>query len=311
MLAQPTDELFQPTASGRPVSALYGSTRTGLARGRAVSRFHEGIDIRCKRRDKRSRPLDAVLAAADGTVAYVNRIAGNSSYGIYLVLTHEDRIGPVYSLYAHLARVAPGIRLGKTVRLGARLGTMGNTSTLGIARARSHLHLEIGLIVNTAFHDWLKTALPDQDSLHDIYHGWNLTGLDPLALFRRMHGTKRLDLLRYLTELPVAFTLVANAGPTDIDYFLRYPALWQGPGAPSGRVLLAVSEGGAILHGRTIQAAHGAKPESHRPEVLEVNETALGRNGRHLIRKAGAAWVLTDHGRRWLQILLYHPTSGT
>src|SRR5574339_256066 len=34
--------------------------------------LHEGLDIRCLQRDKRGEPIDPVLAAADGTVAYVN-----------------------------------------------------------------------------------------------------------------------------------------------------------------------------------------------------------------------------------------------
>ncbi|SVC62238.1 uncharacterized protein METZ01_LOCUS315092, partial [marine metagenome] len=32
--------------------------------------MHEGIDIKCTRRDPKGEPIDPVSAAADGTIAY-------------------------------------------------------------------------------------------------------------------------------------------------------------------------------------------------------------------------------------------------
>ncbi len=83
--------VYQPTASGKVGSALYGSVRTAKKRGRLLSSFHEGLDIASLHRDRYSRPLDQVYAVAEGEVAYINKIAGNSSYGRYVVITHDDQ----------------------------------------------------------------------------------------------------------------------------------------------------------------------------------------------------------------------------
>ncbi|MEM7395078.1 MAG: hypothetical protein AAF492_22330, partial [Verrucomicrobiota bacterium] len=81
--------VFMPTGSGRVMSAHYGSTRTDSS-GRPS--FHEGVDIGPMARDRRGRATDKILAVADGTVAYANRRSGNSNYGIYIVLEHEDPV---------------------------------------------------------------------------------------------------------------------------------------------------------------------------------------------------------------------------
>ncbi len=122
-------DVFQPTASGRPQSALYGSTRTGRRGKYLRATFHEGIDLAACRRDRRNRPLDEIFAVADGQAAYINRIAGNSNYGKYVVLTHADPVGKIYTLYAHLAAIAPGLRAGRPVQAGQTIGRMGNTSS--------------------------------------------------------------------------------------------------------------------------------------------------------------------------------------
>ena len=54
-----------------------------------------------------------------GGSAYVNRRAGNSNYGIYVVLAHDEpALGEVYTLYAHLARVESGLHAGQPVEAG-------------------------------------------------------------------------------------------------------------------------------------------------------------------------------------------------
>src|SRR5262245_9385936 len=50
--------------------------------------MHEGLDIRSMEHDKRGEPIDAVLATADGTVAYINTRPSLSNYGNYIVLRH-------------------------------------------------------------------------------------------------------------------------------------------------------------------------------------------------------------------------------
>jgi hypothetical protein len=45
-------------------------------------------------------------------VRHINRKAGASNYGRYIVLEHPAESPPVYTLYAHLAEVAPGVAPG-------------------------------------------------------------------------------------------------------------------------------------------------------------------------------------------------------
>src|SRR5438105_6052085 len=61
--------------------------------------MHEGLDIRCLQRDKHGEPTDAVMATADGTVAYINTRPSLSNYGNYIVLRHQIEGMEVYSLY--------------------------------------------------------------------------------------------------------------------------------------------------------------------------------------------------------------------
>ena len=115
-------DVFQPAASGRPESALFGSVRTAnYGKGLAAS-FHEGVDIAAGQRDTAGRPQDAVYAVADGAVAYVNAVAGNSNYGKYVVLIHTCPSGMVYTLYAHLMALSPGVIRGRAVQAGDVLG---------------------------------------------------------------------------------------------------------------------------------------------------------------------------------------------
>ena len=135
---------FQPTASGRPESGLYGSVRTANRGGGVMPSFHEGIDIASLQRDRAGRPLDEVRAAADGKVAYINRVSGNSNYGKYVVLLHRDPMGEIYTLYAHLAEARRRSRPGQPCNGGRGGWKMGNTSSSPIPMERGHLHFEIG-----------------------------------------------------------------------------------------------------------------------------------------------------------------------
>ena len=105
----------------------YGFVRDPVetAGGTVYCRFHEGMDIRPMRRDARGEPLDEVRAIASGTVVYVNRTAGYSNYGRYVVVEHRWDGCPYYSLYAHLNTIA--VEAGQAVRQGETLAIMGHT----------------------------------------------------------------------------------------------------------------------------------------------------------------------------------------
>lgn len=294
--------VFMPTASGRIISAFYGSTRTNSAGG-AV--FHEGVDIGPMRRDRRNHALDEIFAIAEGRVAYIQPHHGNSTYGAYIVLMHqEEEFGEFYTLYAHLARIHPDLRVGQRVAKGQEIAIMGHSSSFHIPPARAHLHLEIGTMVNQHFQTWYrgKQRTPD----HGNYHGHNLTGIDPLPLLLLLEPDQdvRFSVLNALLETPVAWRKVVHS-PGLPDYFRRHPALWSGGPFSGGAIVLSFSEGGVILHGRPASAEEAAGVTAARPRVLDWDPAVLGRNGRRLIRTRGSTAEITPSGMEFLEIVLF------
>lgn len=297
-------EVYMPTASGRVESALYGSTRTRSFSGRLLPAFHEGIDIAPMRRDRRGRPLDEVFAVADGHVVYINRVAGNSTYGIYVVVVHQDPMGEIYTLYSHLARARSSLREGQTVARGDVLGVMGNTASSGIPMVRAHLHFEIGVINNARFDSWYRAQRLTPD--HGKWHGHNLTGIDPLAVFGKRDAPNpvRFSMLDYLQSAPVAFKLAVQANRS-WDYFARYPALWEGEPFKPGIMVVYATEGGVISRGRMATHEEVEQAGSQNAIVLFADDDVLGRNGLRLVQRRGGNWIIGRNGERWLEILAY------
>jgi murein DD-endopeptidase MepM/ murein hydrolase activator NlpD len=294
--------VYMPTGSGRVASASYGSVRTQSS-GRAS--FHEGVDI-APVRWERGRAQDPISAAADGEVAYINRIAGNSSYGRYVVLRHEDALGDVYTLYAHLASVDPSLSTGSLIRRGDTLGVMGHSSTLGIPRQRSHLHFELCLMLNPDFHRWYRGQNLSPD--HQAYHGYNLAGLNPHLLLSTLHEREEVpfSFAHAVTQTETAWTVLVRTRQKP-RYFDHYPTLWSGGPPEYGAVILNVSESGAVLSGRPAALEQADRLGRNTTEILEVIPEALGRNGLRHIQKRGDTWQLARNGERWLEILLYRP----
>ncbi len=292
--------VFMATASGRIESAHFGSTRTRSVQGRLLPAFHMGIDIAPLQRDRRNRALDSILAVADGRVGYANRVVGHSNYGLYVVLEHDTAMGTIYTLYAHLRSIEDTVRPGATVRKGDVLGVMGNTPSSIIPVIRSHLHFEVGVMQNRRFAGWANRE--EIHNLHGVHHGWNLAGIQPLALYQTEESPQPFSMLAYLETVPVAFKLVVESR-RQVDYFLRYPLLWHGRGEPRGKMVLAVSESGVVLRGRPASVEESNAQSL--PYVLHVDEDVLGRNGlRHVVSR-GNRWEIGANGFRWLSILLH------
>lgn len=300
LLDAPPASAFQDTGAGVPQSGMFGTVRTGES---GLGQFHEGLDIKVVERDRRGRPLDKVFAAADGRVAYVNRIAGNSNYGKYIVLLHEDPAGEVFTLYAHLMDVETRIVSGAAVAAGDTIGDVGNTSSGGIPMERAHLHFEIGLIVNSRFAEWYRARHEKPD--HGAWHGYNLLGLNPLDAFRITRDNGRMDIAKLIAATPVAFTAAVRAQALP-DFFKRHPALWQGPAFAGGSFVIACSENGAVLSGRNTTVAEQTILARQPMAVLSADAAVLGRNGRRLVQSApGGGWKAGANSGDWLEILLY------
>jgi murein DD-endopeptidase MepM/ murein hydrolase activator NlpD len=298
----PTAGVFQPTASGKPDSALFGSVRTAAGNGGLRASFHEGVDIAAMKRDRRGAPLDEVRAAADGKVGYVNRVRGNSNYGLYVVLLHDDAAGEAYTLYAHLARVAPHVRPGHRVRAGDVIGVMGNTSSSPIPVERAHLHFEVGLMCNARFAAWYRAK--KLKPFHDRFHGWNFLGVNPLEFLAAQRANPDLGFHGFLRSETPSFEILLPARRLP-DFFLRHPALWEGSAYGGGPVLLACAENGLPLFGRNATEEERRLLGSKRALVKTVDELRLGRNGCRIVVAGRDGWTLGAGGERWAEILLF------
>jgi len=288
---------YQPTAEGSVESGMFGCVRRG---GR---RFHEGIDIRCLRRDKRGEPLDEVRAVADGEVAFINSKPGLSNYGRYVVLAHRWDGVAVYTLYAHLADVAGDLKAGQPVSKDQRLGTLGHSTNTreGIPSERAHLHFEVDFLLNNHFHIWYPKREPKAPPFGN-FNGLNLYGLDPAALLLAAGANPKLNFAEYVAQQPVAFTVLIPAKP--FPWLKLHPEQIQA--APQGPIV--AYEIGVTAWGLPVAIWPRSETRSRLPVVARVNEAELARNGcRNLVQRARNGWILSDHGREWLQILTYTP----
>jgi len=289
--------VFMPTGSGRVESAAFGSTRTRQNR----PAFHEGVDIAPMERDSKKRALDPIFSVADGRVGYIHRRAGNSSYGIYVVLLHEDRLGEYYTLYAHLASVPEELKVGDGVAHGTEIGRMGHTSTLGIPVQRSHLHFEFGTMLNSRFDEWLRSK--KMTRTHGNHHGWNLAGLNPAELFSFMKSGEPFVFETCILNTPVAFRLLLKVDRKP-DYYGRYPLLWIGE-EPDGAIAMDVSESGVPLRARAATPEETERFGKYNSRVLEAYPDVLGRNGKRFVVPKGDRWITGPNANQWLEILLY------
>lgn len=217
------EDITQPTSSGRPESALFGCVRND------GHRFHEGLDLKPTGRDRNHEATDAIYAVMPGRVSYINKVAGNSSYGRYIVLEHPEADVPVYTLYAHLSAIEADLRQGQRVEGGQRIGTMGRSAGgYSIPKSQAHLHFEIGFIKTNDFDRHYKAAGYHGKNHHGNYSGLNLIGADPVHFWDTVRQGELTTYRNYFHSLPTAFTL--RIGTRTVPEFItRYPNLLTHP----------------------------------------------------------------------------------
>jgi murein DD-endopeptidase MepM/ murein hydrolase activator NlpD len=271
--------------------------------------LHEGIDIRCLQRDRQGEPMDPVLATAEGTVAYINRRPSLSNYGNYLILQHHIEGLEIYSLYAHLKEIQPGLQTGNTVKAGQMIATMGRTSNTreGIGRDRAHVHFELDLLTNERFPEWYRRTFPTQRNDHGTWNGQNLIGLDPrlVLLEQRQLGAKfsLIEFIRSQTELCRVLVRDAN-----LSWAKRYPMLvTPNPVAQKEGIAgyeLSLNYNG-LPYALTPRAASEIKTNS-KFLLLSVNAAEKQKHPcRRLVVQKGSRWVLANNGLHLLELLSF------
>ena len=271
-------------------------------------RMHEGLDIRSLQHDKRGEPTDPVMATADGVVWYINNKPGLSNYGRYLVIAHQIDGLEIYSLYAHLGTIQPGVIPGKKVKAGETIAIMGRTSSAEtILKERAHVHFELNLFVNDRFAAWFKKNSPGERNDHGSANGQNLDGLDPREILVAEHNpVKKFNLLNYIRSQTELCRVLVRA--TSFPYLKRYaPLVLKNPVAEKAGVAgyeIALNYNG-VAFALMPRAASEIKGTA-KFQLLSVNAAEQKANPcRKLVVQRGSRWQLTDKGQRELEMLVY------
>lgn len=296
---------FAPTPGRTWESGAFGCVRTD----RLGPRLHEGIDILFQQRDRRGEPLDPVRCAADGELAYLNDRPGLSNYGRYLMVRHRVEGLEVYSLYAHLAAIQPGLRMGDRVRAGDRLGTMGRSTNTreGIGRDRAHLHFELNLVLHERYAAWHARTHPDQRNDHGNFHGHNFLGLDPAQVFREQQRLgAAFSLLRLVRAQPELCRVLIRT--PSLSFARRYPQFVE-RNPLAERQGVAGYELGLAFNGIPIRIIPRSAAELAQPGRIQVLSVSAAERESHpcgrLLVKRGQAWTLTARGDDLLGLLAF------
>ncbi len=294
------DRFFVGTVGKPWTSGCFGCVRS------EGWQMHEGLDIRCLQRDKHGEPTDPVMATADGTVTYICSKPSLSNYGNYVVLYHRIEGIEIFSLYAHLSAMRPGLKVGQTVKAGEVFATMGHTSNTGepITKDRAHVHFELNLFVNDHFSAWYKKAFAGERNDHGEWNGQNLLGIDDrlVLLEERDQGAKfsLLNFLRSQTEL--CRVMVRK---TDFPWLKRYAALIR-PNPVAEKEGTAGYEMALNYNGVAFEVIPRAASEiktKNKYQLLSVNEAEEKKNPcRRFVIQRGSRWELTQHGTSLLDM---------
>jgi len=298
------EERFFVGTVGKPwVTGTFGCVRS------EGNQLHEGLDIRCLQRDKRGEPLDPVMATSDGSVAYINRRPSLSNYGNYIILRHQIEGLEIYSLYAHLREVGPGLSSGQAVKAGETIGVMGRTANTreGISRDRAHVHFELDLLINERFPTWYKKKFPGQRNDHAGWNGRNLVGLDPrLILLEQQRLGAKFSLLEHIRRQPELCRVVVR--DKEFPWLTRYrPLIRANPVAEKEGIAgyeLALNFNGLVFE--VIPRAGSEIKSKGKVQLLSVNAAEYQKNPcRRLVTRRRDGWELTTAGTQLIDLLTY------
>ncbi len=298
------ERYFAPTPGKTWVSGTFGCVRSN------GHQLHEGIDILWTERDRKGEPTDTVAAAADGTIAYVNRKAGLSNYGNYLILRHRIEGLEVCTLYAHLTSIREDLQRGTPIKSGEALGILGRTTNTKtrITTDRAHLHFEISLIANDRYAAWHEANLAGLRNDHGNWNGRNLLGLDPRAvLLRQRADGGKFSLLRFIQAQPELCRVLVRKSELAIARANR-PLVRTNPtaekeGAAAYEIALNFNGVPSQIIPRAPSELKGYTGKYH---LLSVNDAEQKQHGcrKLLVVKAGK-WELTATALQHLDLLAF------
>ena len=295
------ERFFVPTTGKTWLSGTFGCVRSD------GWQMHEGLDIKCLQRDRAGEPIDPVMAAADGVVAYVNDKPSLSNYGRYIVVLHRVNGMEIYSLYAHLSEVQSGLRAGRAVRAGEKIAVMGRTSNTHerITKERAHVHFELNLFYSDHFNSFFKRHFGGERNDHGLFNGENLVGMDArLILLAEHEEGARFALLRWIQHRTELCRVLVRQ--TDFPWLRRYPMLIKpaalGQGEKAAGYEMALDFNGLPFELIPRAAAHFKGPAKF--QLISVNEAEYTKNPcRRLVARQGHGWELAKNGLSLLDLL--------
>lgn len=295
-----TDRNFEGVKSKPWTGGCYGFTRTQVrtASGPVCVQFHEGIDIRPVKRDARGEPLDEVRPMAPGVVVHASTDPRKSNYGRYVVVEHTVPEGNIYSLYAHLASVA--CREGQRVGTGNKLGTMGHSGA-GLNRERSHVHVELCLLLNTNFQQYYDSLRLSTPNAHGIYNGMNLAGVDVSQVLLACCDGKPFCLRQFFAGLEEQYRVRIPFQGTYPDWIRRYPFVWHNPKGLKQAASIDISFTGEGVPFRATPSTESVEG----PVVVWAKPWPFDQKYRTVSRVSGSsrAPALTPAGLRYIRLL--------
>ena len=294
---QYVDRNFEGQTSSPWEGGQFGFVRNParVGGGLLYTRFHEGLDIKPVSRGSNGDPLDEVRAMAAGQVVHASETSSHSNYGRYVVVRHDWKEGPFYSLYAHLKTLQ--VSRGQRVQAGESLGLMGYTG-VGIDQRRAHVHVELNLFLSSRFEAW-HDAHFNTPNHHGVYNGLNLIGLDLAELFLSQKKRSSISAADIVKKTEAYFT-VAVPGHSALEIGKNYA--WLREGVSLGRPAsweVTFSRWGLPLK---------IKPTSREvtsPVVVSVAKSSVPHsyNTRGLLSGSGSSAALTDSGLRFVNLV--------
>ena len=180
---------------------------------------------------------------------------------------------------------------------------MGHTGT-GIDRRRAHVHFEINMLLNQNYGAWHRTNSRGSNR-HDVFHGYNLAGLDVPALYLALQNNPNLTIEDFFAlQEPFYSVAVPNEGPIDLLY--RYPFL---AAVRSSRT--AGSEAGApaweigfTQSGLPVRVAPSSRRVAEATATrVQPSDVAYSYLTGGTLTGSGRSYALSNSGRRFMSLL--------
>ncbi len=264
-------------------------------------KFHEGLDLYPVKRDKKGKAVDSIYAAMEGIVSHINATASYSAYGKYIVLEHPSITPPLYSLYAHLDSITPGLTKGVRVKIAQVIGKMGNSSSgYRIPMERSHLHFEIGLRLTDQFQKWYDKKLFKSKNRHGNYSGFNLVGIDPIQFYSSYKQKSISSPLDFLNSLPVSVIARVKSSKRP-DFVSRYPSLCKAVKHVSNLWDVTFGPYGIPLKIESVEENISSREKSIK--IIQFNKETQQKPCRRLVTQKGTQFYPSEQLQTYLELL--------